>query len=271
MRGYGPPPARRARWTAFGEAASWSIIGGVMVRAASHRPALLLAAVALAGACAPPAERTAGGAGPADSPPAAERQTGSAPPTGPESPLVVFLGDSLTAGLGVGEAEAFPEQVRRRLAAEGVALRVVNAGVSGDTTAGGRARLGWVLRQEPSVLVVGLGANDGLRGLALEETEANLRAIVTTARDAGARVLLLGMLLPPNYGPDYTEAFREIFPRLARELEVPLVPFLLTGVASIAELNQADGIHPTAAGHRLIADNLLPQLRALLEADGRPG
>ena len=184
------------------------------------------------------------------------------------APLVVFLGDSLTAGLGVGEEEAFPEQVRRRLAAEGVRIRVVNAGVSGDTTAGGLARLDWVLRQQPQILVVGLGANDGLRGLALGETEANLRAIVAGARRAGARVLLLGMLLPPNYGPEYTAGFRDIFPRLAAELEVPLVPFLLTGIAGIPELNQADGIHPTAAGHRLMAENVLPGLRQMLAAAG---
>ena len=196
---------------------------------------------------------------------AAEPVPGSEPPAD-RLPLVVFLGDSLTAGLGVGEAEAFPEQVRLRLAAAGVAVRIVNAGVSGDTTAGGRARLDWLLRQRPDVLVVGLGANDGLRGLELDETEANLRAIVAGAREAGARVLLLGMLLPPNYGPEYTSGFEAIFPRLARETGVPLVPFLLADVAGIAELNQADGIHPTAEGHRLMAGNVAPALRELLEA-----
>ena len=113
--------------------------------------------------------------------------------------------------------------------------------------------------------MVGLGANDGLRGLALEESEANLRAIVGGAREAGAEVLLLGMLLPPNYGPDYTRAFEALYPRLAAELDVPLVPFLLDGVAGVPELNQGDGIHPTAAGHELMAENVLPRLRALLE------
>ncbi|MFQ5349407.1 MAG: arylesterase, partial [Thermoanaerobaculia bacterium] len=181
---------------------------------------------------------------------------------------VVFLGDSLTAGLGIGEPEAFPEWVRQRLAEEGTDIRVVNAGISGDTTAGGLARLDWVLRQQPGILVVGLGANDGLRGLALEETEANLRAIVENARRAGTRVLLLGMVLPPNYGADYTTGFREIFPRLARELGTPLVPFLLSGVAGRAELNQADGIHPTVEGHRLMAENVLPELRAMLRTGG---
>ena len=241
------------------------------------RLALLLACAGLAGACSPPSEP----AGTAESPPSSARRDEAPPssagegragraPEGASSrapgdgPLVVFLGDSLTAGLGVAEAEAFPEQVRQLLASEGVVIRVVNAGVSGDTTAGGLARLDWVLRGRPDVLVTGLGANDGLRGLALEQSEANLRAIVAGARAAGARVLLLGMLLPPNYGPDYTAEFRDLYPRLAKELEVPLVPFLLTGVAGIPELNQADGIHPTAEGHGLMAANVLPELRALL-------
>lgn len=183
-------------------------------------------------------------------------------------PLVIFLGDSLTAGLGVAEAEAFPEQVRLLLDAEGLEIRAVNAGVSGDTTAGGLARLDWVLRQKPEVLVVGLGANDGLRGLGLEETEENLRAIVTGAQRRRVKLLLLGMKLPPNYGPDYTAGFEEIFPRLAEELEVPLVPFLLTGVAGRAALNQADGIHPTAEGHRMMAENVAPRLRAVLRPGG---
>ncbi len=237
--------------------------------------ALLLGLVAgLAAACGEPSGTKAGeGSPPPVSPPPAARSKAAEVPNagGPgaraaaDGPLVVFLGDSLTAGLGVSEAEAFPEQVRLRLAAEDVSVRVVNAGVSGDTTAGGLARLDWLLRQRPDILVVGLGANDGLRGLGLAETEANLREIVEGARAAGARVLLLGMMLPPNYGPDYTRGFREIYPRLARELDVPLVPFLLAGVAGIPELNQPDGIHPTAEGHRLMAGNVLPELRAMLD------
>ena len=244
--------------------------------------ALLMGLVAaVCGSCGEPSELSDGGSAPAPREEAPEREPTAAenavvdPAAGEDAagdgspaaagPLVVFFGDSLTAGLGVGEAEAFPEQVRLRLEAAGLSIRVVNAGISGDTTAGGRARLDWVLRQRPDVLVVGLGANDGLRGLRLEETEANLREIVVGARRAGARVLLLGMLLPPNYGPDYTGAFQALFPRLAEELEVPLVPFLLDGVAGIPELNQADGIHPTAEGHRLMAGNVAPVLRRLLE------
>ena len=261
----------------------WAIIGAVNDRAPRLGWVLLLGLVAsLAASCSKPADRTAGENGPAAARQTEERnEEVSAPPVGQavppppaepggavpssEGPLVVFLGDSLTAGLGIGEAEAFPEQIRLRLEAAGLSIRVVNAGVSGDTTAGGRARLDWVLRQRPDVLVVGLGANDGLRGLQLEETEANLREIVAGARQAGARALLLGMMLPPNYGPDYTGAFQAIFPRLAEELEVPLVPFLLDGVAGIPELNQADGIHPTAEGHRLMAGNVAPVLRQMLE------
>lgn len=181
-------------------------------------------------------------------------------------PRVVFLGDSLTAGLGVDGDEAFPAVVTRQLAAEGLPVRMVNAGVSGDTTAGGVSRLDWILRQAPDVIVVGLGANDGLRALNLAEMEANLRQIITRARAAGAEVLLLGMKMPPSHGPEYAERFGAIFPRLARELAVPLVPFLLTGVAGDPKLNQADGIHPDAAGQALVAQNVLPLLRPLVRA-----
>ena len=178
--------------------------------------------------------------------------------------LVVFLGDSLTAGLGLEEEQAYPAVTASLLAAEGFDLRVVNAGVSGDTTAGGVARLDWLLRQEPDVLVVSLGANDGLRGLAVEHSEENLCRIVERARRAGARVLLCGMLMPPNYGP-YAEEFNAVFPRLAAELEVPLVPFLLEGVAARPELNLADGMHPNAEGQRRMAETLLPYLRPLVD------
>ena len=238
-------------------------------RVSKPRLLLLLAAgAALAAACSPAPET--GRAEPPSPEPTlpvtVQRPPGQQQEAAAEGPLLVFLGDSLTAGLGVGEAEAFPEGVGGLLEAEGIDVRVVNAGVRGATTAGGRARLDWLLRQQPDVLVVGLGANDGLRGLALEETEANLRQIVETAREAGARVLLLGMMLPPNYGSDYTQGFQAIYPKLAAELEVPLVPFLLTGVAGVPELNQADGIHPTVEGHRLMAANVLPFLRPLVES-----
>lgn len=198
--------------------------------------------------------------------------TGSSPPApaAVPGPTVVFLGDSLTAGLGLAEEEAYPALVAAELARRGLAVRVVNAGVSGDTSAGGLARLDWLLGQSPAVLVVGLGANDGLRGLSLERTEENLRQIVTRARGAGARVLLLGMKLPPNYGPEYTERFEALFPRLAEELGVPLVAFLLEGVAAEPELNLPDGIHPNAAGQRLLAGNVLPALEPLVREVADP-
>ncbi len=183
-----------------------------------------------------------------------------------ESPLVVFLGDSLTAGNGLAENEAYPALIRARLAREGHPVRIVNAGVSGDTSAGGLARLDWMLSQHPDIVVVALGANDGLRGLPVAELESNLNAIVSRARDGGARVLLAGMLVPPNYGSDYARAFAEVFPRVANENHVALVPFLLEGVGGQAALNQADGMHPNAKGQAIVADNVLKGLSELLAA-----
>ncbi|HEV8579773.1 MAG TPA: arylesterase [Thermoanaerobaculia bacterium] len=177
---------------------------------------------------------------------------------------IVFLGDSLTAGLGLDEEEAYPAVIERELAAEGTPVQVINAGVSGDTSAGGLSRLGWLLGQHPDVVVVALGANDGLRALPVEETEKNLREIVRRSQAAGVRVLLLGMRIPPNYGPDYTERFAAMYPRLAAELQVPLVPFLLEGVGGVRSLNQADGIHPTAEGQEILAKNVLPYLATVL-------
>jgi len=179
-------------------------------------------------------------------------------------PVVIFLGDSLTAGLGLGEEQAYPARVAAKLAAQGKTVKVINAGVSGDTTAGGLARIDWLLRQHPDVLVVGLGGNDGLRGLPLADTEKNLRDIIRRGQAAGVRVLLLGMQIPPNYGPDYVNGFKAMYPRLAKELNVPLVPFLLEGVGGVADLNQNDGIHPTAKGQEMVADNVVPYLSKLL-------
>jgi acyl-CoA thioesterase-1 len=178
--------------------------------------------------------------------------------------VVVALGDSLTAGLGVAPDEAWPALVEARLRREGYPYRVVNAGVSGDTTAGGRRRVDWVLRSRPQVAVVALGANDGLRGLATDAMETNLVAIVERLRAGGVRVLVAGMEVPPNYGTAYTRAFREVFPGVARRTGSALMPFLLDGVAADPRLNQADGIHPNAAGHRAIAERVWPHLVALL-------
>jgi len=187
----------------------------------------------------------------------------AARPAAPAAPLVVFLGDSLTAGLGLDEDQAYPALLGRQLNQEGKAVRVVNAGVSGDTTAGGLSRLDWLLGQHPDVLVVGLGANDGLRGLPLTEIESNLREIVRRSQAAGARVLLLGMRIPPNYGP-YAGQLAALYPKLAKELNVPLVPFLLDKVGGERSLNQADGIHPTAKVQEIVAKNVRPYLEKVL-------
>ena len=178
--------------------------------------------------------------------------------------VVVALGDSLTAGLGVAPDEAYPALLQARLRREGLAYRVVNAGVSGDTSAGGRRRVDWVLRSKPDVAIVALGANDGLRGLPVDDLRRNLEAIVRQLQAAGVRVLLVGMKVPPNYGQEYARAFAAVFSDVARRTSVPLVPFLLDGVAGEARLNQADGIHPTAEGQRVIAGVLWPHLRRLL-------
>jgi acyl-CoA thioesterase-1 len=178
--------------------------------------------------------------------------------------VIVALGDSLTAGLGVGADEAYPALLEARLRREGFDYRVVNAGVSGDTSAGGLRRLDWALKLKPEVLIVALGANDGLRGQRPDALRANLMQIVERARGVGARVLLAGMRVPPNYGDDYARAFAAVYPSVARATGVPLAPFLLDGVAGDPRLNQPDGIHPTAEGQRVIAERLWPHLRPLL-------
>jgi acyl-CoA thioesterase-1 len=193
------------------------------------------------------------------------------PQHGAAGPRVIFLGDSLTAGYGLSEEEAFPALIGARLAAEGRPIRLVNAGVSGDTSAGGLRRLAWLLAQRPHILVVELGANDGLRGLPLEQTESNLRQIIERSVESGSQVLLLGMQVPPNYGADYAQGFAAIYPRVARELGIPLVHFLLDGVGGRLELNLADGIHPTAEGHQILTANVLPYLEELLDdLEARP-
>lgn len=190
---------------------------------------------------------------PAKSPAAAERRL-----------TLVFLGDSLTAGYGLDTEQAYPALIEKKLLAEGRSVEVVNAGISGDTTAGGLARMDWLLRRKPDVLVVGLGANDGLRGLSLASSEKNLRAILAKGKAAGAKILLLGMQIPPNYGPEYTTGFAAIYPRLAKEEGLALMPFLLSKVAGKRELNQADGIHPTAKGQEIVAGEVLTYLQPLL-------
>jgi acyl-CoA thioesterase-1 len=185
-------------------------------------------------------------------------------PTPEPEVRVVVLGDSLAAGLGLPEAEAFPAVVESALRERGNEVEVVNAGVSGDTTAGGLSRLNWVLQRPTDVLVVELGGNDALRGQPLENTEANLREIVRRGRAAGAEVVLLGMDVPSNYGPDYAAAFADLYPRVAAEEGALLVPGFVREVGSDPALLQADGLHPTAEGQRRLAEALLPALAGVL-------
>lgn len=178
---------------------------------------------------------------------------------------VIVLGDSITAGYGLDANDSYPALLQQRFVSKGV--RVVNAGLSGDTTAGGLRRIEWLLKGRCDVLVIALGANDGLRGVPVQETAENLRGIVqkTKQRFPSAKVLLAGMLVPPNMGPDYSERYRAVFPQVARETGSKLLPFLLEGVAGVGELNQADGIHPTATGQQRIAELLAQPLGELLQ------
>ena len=178
--------------------------------------------------------------------------------------VIVAFGDSLTAGTGVAPDEAYPARLQARLTREGYAYRVVNAGVSGDTTAGALRRVDWVLRAKPELVIVAFGANDGLRGQSVTAMRDNLEAIVRRLQAAGARVLLAGMRLPPNYGDELGGAFAAAFPEVARVTGAALMPFLLDGVAAVPRLNQPDGIHPNADGHRTIAERLWPHLKPLL-------
>jgi acyl-CoA thioesterase-1 len=185
-------------------------------------------------------------------------------------PRIAVLGDSLTAGLGVAKAASFPSQLQERVDAAGLGFEVVNAGVSGDTSAGGLARLDWALDGDVRILVVALGGNDGLRGLPASELQANLAQIIERAQARGLTVILAGMEAPPNYGRDYLVSFHRVYPALAAKYRVALVPFLLQGVAGNETLNQRDGIHPTAAGARIVADNVWAVLKPIAEARRRP-
>jgi acyl-CoA thioesterase I len=180
-------------------------------------------------------------------------------------PRVVFLGDSLTAGYGLARHEAVPALIQSRLDANGYRYEVVNAGVSGDTSAGGLTRLDWSLEGNVAALVVELGANDGLRGLPVSQMKQNLTEIITRAQQRGITVILTGMEAPPNYGAAYTAEFRQVFRDLAKEHDVVFVPFYLEGVAGDASLNLSDGIHPNAAGSRIIEERLWRALEPVLE------
>ncbi len=186
-----------------------------------------------------------------------------------ERPSIVAFGDSLTAGLGVRQDESYPARLQRALDAAGYAYRVVNAGVSGDTTAGGARRVSWILKNKPTIVILELGGNDGLRGLSLQETKANLERIIQQLQQASVTVVLAGMKLPPNYGQDYTDGFEALFKELAKQYRLTLIPFFLDGVAGSSSLNQADGIHPTGEGYRIIVEKILPTLEPLLDRKRR--
>ena len=193
--------------------------------------------------------------------PAAAPDDGSPAPR----PRVVALGDSLTAGLGLLEQQAYPALLQRKIDAEGLRFEIVNAGVSGDTSAGGLRRLDWALEGDVKVLIVALGANDGLRGLSVAEMKKNLSEIVARAKERNVVVILAGMEAPPNYGPEYTESYRQAFQDVAREQRVRFIPFLLAGVAGQSNLNQGDGVHPTGEGAAVMAETVWRVLRPVLD------
>jgi len=231
------------------------------------RTLLLLSSLALgcalASACSSPGPSSA----PVEEARASAAET-PAPPVAPVAdtrPEIVFLGDSLTAGLGLDTTQSFPALIQQRLDERGLGFKVVNAGVSGDTSAGGLRRLEWALAGNPRVLVVALGGNDALRGLSPEELERNLEAIITHGKREGLEVILAGMEAPPNNGPDYTARFRRVYRTLAGAHDLVLIPFLLEGVAGEAALNQADGIHPNPEGARLVADTVWNALEPVLK------
>jgi len=177
---------------------------------------------------------------------------------------MVVLGDSLSAGLGLSASSAFPARLQKSLEAKGIAVDMINAGVSGDTTSGGRDRLDWSVPEGTEAVILELGANDALRGIDPRVTRAALTDILTRLKARRIAVLLCGMVAPPNYGSDYSARFNAIYPELAKSFGVPLYPFFLEGVATAARLNQADGLHPTAEGVDMIVKNILPTVEAFL-------
>jgi len=182
-----------------------------------------------------------------------------------ESPVILVVGDSLSAAHGIDQNDGWVPLLQQRLRQQGYPYRVVNASISGDTTAGGLARLPAALRQSrPGIMILELGANDGLRGLSLSRAHDNLALMIDLARQAGARVLLLGMLIPPNLGPAYTEKFQVMYQQLAKQKQLPLVPFFLDGVADDRELMQDDGLHPNELAQARMLDNVWSKLRPLL-------
>jgi len=220
----------------------------------------LVASAALTAGCT--AERAE------EAPKSEEARPAAVAVTGDPRPVVMFLGTSLTAGYGLDPADAFPSLIQEKIDRAGLDYQVANRGVSGETSAGARQRIDWLLRTPVAVLVVETGANDALRGQDPDQLRANLQAIIDRARGEvpPPAIVLVGMEAPPNLGPRFTGRFREVYRDLARKDDLPLVPFLLEGVGGIHSLNQSDGIHPNAAGHHIVADNVWRVLEPVLRS-----
>ena len=197
--------------------------------------------------------------------PARAAEPAPPPRAADDRPVIAAFGDSLTAGAGLDPGESYPDVLQQELDSRGYRYRVANFGVSGDTTQDGVARLPLVIAEKPAVVVVEFGANDGLRGQPVANSEANLREMIETLQKAGARVVLAGITLPPNYGPEYIQRFDAMYKDLAAQCRVPLIPFLLAGVAGNARLMQRDGLHPTAEGTRIVAGTVLQYVEPLLK------
>ena len=182
-----------------------------------------------------------------------------------EKAVVLAFGDSLTAGYGVKDEESYPSKLQEKISSAGFPHKVVNAGVSGDTTAGGVRRIRWLMKHEPEIVILALGANDGLRGLSIDEMRKNLEIMITICREHNAQILLAGMKALPNYGEDYMREFETVFPELAEKHDLIFLPFLLEGVAGKREYTQSDGLHPLASGYSIITDLVWQRLKPMLK------
>jgi acyl-CoA thioesterase-1 len=191
------------------------------------------------------------------------------PTVGGSSPVILAFGNSLTAGFGVPDAESYPSRLQNILVQNGYSHKVINAGVSGDTTAGGLRRIKWLMKHAPKIVILELGANDGLRGLSIKAMEFNLDKIIGVCEEGGANVLLTGMKVPPNYGEEYTVEFEKVFIRLAKKHDLSLVPFFLEGVAGVREHTQPDGIHPLGSGYSIVVQTIWKHLKPLIDASSK--